>query len=107
MNKPGALSKEDTALFTDLYELTMLQAYFEQEMFDEAVFSLFVRRLPEQRNYLLACGLDDALHYLETLRFAPDSLEYLASLGTFRDGFLKWLEEFRFTGDVHAATAAQ
>ena len=103
MGDDGAwVNDANMALFTDLYELTMLQAYFEQEMFDEAVFSLFVRRLPEQRNYLLACGLDDALHYLETLRFAPDSLEYLASLGTFRDGFLKWLEEFRFTGDVHA-----
>ncbi len=53
---PGGL-----ALFTDLYELTMLQAYFEEEMTEEAVFSLFVRRLPEQRNYLLACGLDTVL----------------------------------------------
>jgi nicotinate phosphoribosyltransferase len=71
-------------------------------MFDEAVFSLFVRRLPEQRNYLLACGLEDALHYLENMRFDAGSLDYLASLGTFSDRFLKWLADFRFTGDVHA-----
>src|SRR5690349_2291166 len=45
-------------LFTDLYELTMLQAYFEEGQDDEAVFSLFVRRLPERRNFLLACGLE-------------------------------------------------
>ena len=57
------------ALLTDLYELTMLQAYFDEQMHETAVFSLFVRRLPERRNYLLACGLDDVLAFLETLRF--------------------------------------
>ncbi|MHA1109279.1 MAG: nicotinate phosphoribosyltransferase, partial [Alphaproteobacteria bacterium] len=103
MSDKGAwVDDANMALFTDLYELTMLHAYFERRMFDEAVFSLFIRRLPKQRNYLLACGLDDALHYLEAMRFSPDSLDYLASLGTFRDGFLKWLGDFRFTGDIHA-----
>ena len=56
------------ALFADLYELTMLQAYFEERMTGRAVFSLFVRRLPAQRNFLLACGLDDVLAFLERLR---------------------------------------
>ena len=50
-------------LLTDLYALTMLQAYFEEHMSDVAVFSLFVRRLPDRRNYLLACGLDDVLAF--------------------------------------------
>lgn len=90
------------ALFTDFYELTMLQAYFEERMQDTAVFSLFVRQLPERRNYLLACGLDDVLHFLETLRFDRAALDYLASLGRFSDAFLKHLETLRFTGDVHA-----
>jgi len=49
-------SANESALFTDLYELTMLQAYFEQGMTEEAVLSLFVRRLPPRRNFLLACG---------------------------------------------------
>ena len=89
-------------LFTDLYALTMLQAYFEQDMRDIAVFSLFVRRLPERRNYLLACGLDDVLAFLETLRFDQAALAYLDSLGRFSDRFLRWLEDLRFTGDVHA-----
>jgi cbb3-type cytochrome oxidase maturation protein len=52
----------DLGLFTDLYELTMLQAYVERGMDETATFSLFVRRLPERRNYLLACGLDDVLN---------------------------------------------
>jgi nicotinate phosphoribosyltransferase len=91
------------ALFTDLYELTMLQAYLEEGMRDWAVFGLFVRRLPARRNFLLACGLDTVLHYLETLRFTEDDLAYLHSLGLFSDRFLSWLRAFRFTGEVRAA----
>jgi len=90
------------AIFTDLYELTMLQAYFEEQMDERAVFSLFVRSLPLQRNYLLACGLDDVLTYLETVRFDQASLHYLSSLGRFSDRFLYYLEGLRFTGDVFA-----
>lgn len=89
------------ALFTDLYELSMLQAYLEEDMQQEAAFSLFVRRLPEQRNYLLACGLDDALRLLEELRFDADALAYLEAQG-FPDRFLRYLEGFRFGGDVFA-----
>ena len=89
-------------LFTDLYELTMLQAYLKEGMTDEAVFSLFVRRLPPQRNFLLACGLDTVLNYLESLSFSGRALAYLASLGKFSDHFLSWLGNFRFTGDVYA-----
>jgi nicotinate phosphoribosyltransferase len=105
--KPMAATKlwvdyADLGLFTDLYELTMLQAYVERGMHGTATFSLFVRRLPERRNYLLACGLDDVLSYLESLRFKRESLDYLASLGGFTEGFLRWLGEFRFTGDVDA-----
>ncbi len=90
------------ALFTDLYQLTMLQAYFEERMTETAVFSLFVRRLPPNRNFLIACGLDTVLDYLETLRFTSQDIDYLDSLGMFSDRFLQWLADFRFTGDVHA-----
>lgn len=90
------------ALFVDLYELTMAQAYVAEDMHDEAVFSLFVRRLPERRNYLLACGLDDVLAYLEKLRFESDGLDHLQTLGLFGNRFLDWLADFRFSGEVHA-----
>jgi nicotinate phosphoribosyltransferase len=96
------VNDDNAALFTDLYELTMLQAYLEEGMHEEAVFSLFVRRLPERRNYLLACGLDAVLRYLENLRFTDDSIDYLASVGSFSGRFLEWLAGFQFTGDVHA-----
>lgn len=96
------LDEINVGLFTDLYELTMLQAYFEAGHNDEATFSLFVRRLPETRNYLLACGLDDVLTYLETLSFSAEAIDFLRSLGKFSAPFLDWLSDFRFTGSVNA-----
>jgi nicotinate phosphoribosyltransferase len=95
-------SLNQLALFTDLYELTMLQAYLAEGMTNKAVFTLFVRRLPEHRNFLLACGLESVLAYLEQLRFTDSDLAYLRSLKTFSDEFVDSLDEFRFTGDVHA-----
>jgi len=96
------LDETNVALFTDLYELTMLQAYFEAKHNEAATFSLFVRRLPENRNYLLACGLDDVLTYLENLSFSADAIAFLRSIGRFSDGFLNWLRDFHFTGSVNA-----
>ncbi len=93
---------DEIALFTDLYELTMLQAYYHQQMTQDAVFSLFVRRLPNRRNFLLACGLDTVLSFLENLNFSDDNIEYLRSLGQFSDSFLQWLSGLRFTGEVRA-----
>jgi len=92
----------NVSLLADLYELTMLEAYLAEGMAEEAVFSLFVRRLPRRRNYLVAAGLEDALRMLEELRFGGESLEYLASLRLFSERTLRWLESFRFSGDVHA-----
>ena len=91
-----------SGLFTDLYELSMMQAYVEEDMDDQAVFSLTVRRLPGTRNYLLACGIGTVLEYLENLRFSAQDLAYLSSLGQFSPRFLDWLGGFRFSGDVYA-----
>jgi len=89
-------------LLTDLYQLTMLQGYFDQEMFDTAVFEFFVRSLPAARNFLLAAGLEQALGFLENIRFSPPELEWIAGQGAFRASFVDWLATLRFTGDVHA-----
>src|SRR5688572_21555063 len=80
----------------------MLQSYFREGMNESAVFDLFVRRLPAKRNYLVACGLEHVLHYLETLSFSPESVGYLASLNRFSAEFLTSLASFKFTGDVYA-----
>ena len=87
---------------TDLYELTMLESYFAHGMNDIAVFDLFVRRLPKTRNYLVGCGLEDVLHYLETLSFSTEHLSYLKSLNRFSGTFIDSLGRLHFTGDVYA-----
>lgn len=90
------------ALLTDLYQLTMLQAYFDADMHDTAVFEMFVRKLPAQRNLFVAAGLEQALEFLETLRFGDDELEWIAHHGAFRPRFVDWLAGLRFSGDVDA-----
>jgi len=90
------------ALLTDLYQLTMAQAYLEEGRTADATFSLFVRRLPASRNLLLASGVDHALDFLESAAFGPRSIDYLRQLGHFSAEFLAWLSDFRFSGRVHA-----
>jgi nicotinate phosphoribosyltransferase len=87
---------------TDLYQLNMVEAYLAGGMTDTAVFEFFVRRLPEQRNFLVAAGLEQVLGYLEDLRFTSDDIAWLASTGRFTPRLLDYLAGFRFEGDVHA-----
>jgi nicotinate phosphoribosyltransferase len=93
------------ALLTDLYELTMAAAYFENDFSADASFELFVRSLPKQRGFLIAAGLEQALEYLQNLRFEDDEIEYLQGLPVLQhvsDKFFDYLRAFRFTGDVWA-----
>lgn len=94
------------ALFTDLYQLTMAAGYWQAgKTEDEACFELFVRRLPPRRDYLVCCGLDQALEYLSELRFEEQQIRYLQGLPQFENadsGFWDYLREFRFRGDVYA-----
>ncbi|HEY8096311.1 MAG TPA: nicotinate phosphoribosyltransferase, partial [Methylobacter sp.] len=92
----------DSPLLTDLYQLTMLQGYYEQNMEELAVFEFFVRKLTENRGYLVAAGLAQVLTYLEQLRFSSDEIAWLASTGQFKPAMLARLETLKFTGDVHA-----
>jgi nicotinate phosphoribosyltransferase len=89
-------------LLTDLYQLTMMQAYFEAGMTAPAVFELYVRKLPPGRNFLVAAGLEQAVEFLEGLKFGEDELEWIRSSGLFKPGFAGYLAALRFTGDVHA-----
>ncbi len=91
-----------SALLTDLYQLTMLQAYYKHGMTDTAVFEFFVRRLPKQRPFLLAAGFEQLWDYLEDLCFQPDELEWLAEQPQFHRDFVDYLRGLRFTGDVWA-----
>lgn len=89
-------------LLTDLYELTMLQTYFERGITDTAVFEFFVRRLPAHRGFLLAAGLELGLEFLADLRFSEHDLEWVRTSGKFSRDFADQLARLRFEGDVHA-----
>jgi nicotinate phosphoribosyltransferase len=91
-----------SALLTDFYQLTMLQAYLQEGLEDEAVFELFVRKLPAGRRFLVAAGLEQALDYLENLRFDDVEIDWLLGHAGFPSALAPRLREFRFNGDVHA-----
>jgi nicotinate phosphoribosyltransferase len=92
----------ERALLTDLYELTMLQTYFCRGMNEIASFEFFVRRLPAQRNFLMAAGLEQVIAFLKGLRFDEDDLAWLRDSGQFDPAFVASLRDLRFTGDVDA-----
>jgi nicotinate phosphoribosyltransferase len=115
LSEPGAAAilvspfRVNSALLTDLYQLTMACAYWKSGTAEhEAVFHLSFRRLPFRGGYVIACGLDAAITWLESLRFSADDLAYLATLsGTggralFERGFLEMLQDFRWAGDLDA-----
>ena len=99
---PSVSSEENSPLLTDLYQLTMLQSYWRLGMREAATFDLFVRHLPPNRRFLVACGLEHAVEYLETLHFGSDSIDALRALSRFDGEFLDWLASLRFTGEVSA-----
>lgn len=94
-----------SGLLVDLYQLTMGESYLAEGLSErEATFSLFFRSLPAGWGYLLAAGLEDALRYLEELRFSDDDLAYLEGAALFSTAFLERLRSFRFSGSVRAVS---
>ena len=94
-----------SGLFTDLYELTMAAAYFENKFTPQASFELFVRSLPAQRGYLVAAGLEQAIDFLESVHFSGADIDFLRQQSNFRHisaDFFEYLRGFRFTGEVWA-----
>jgi nicotinate phosphoribosyltransferase len=97
--------REHSGLLTDLYELTMAAGYLQTRFDGRATFELFVRHLPPRRNYLVAAGLEQALEFLENVRFTSEEIDYLRRHKVFRhirEEFFVYLTKFRFTGDVWA-----
>ena len=98
-------SAQDSALATDLYELTMAAAYFDNKEKGSATFELFVRSFPKDRSYLIAAGLEQAAQYLTQLRFKEEHVEFLRRHPTFKNvskEFFAYLKDFKFAGDVRA-----
>ena len=91
-------------LLTDLYELTMAAGYFEAgKASQKATFEFSIRRLPENRNFILAAGLPEVVDYLLNLSFTSEEIDYLRGLPQFSNAspeFFEYLANFRFTGDL-------
>jgi nicotinate phosphoribosyltransferase len=106
MNHSGhSLDLEKSSLLTDLYQLTMIAAYFENEFNPQASFELFIRKMPENRGYLIFAGLEPALEYLAGLHFSSEEINYLKSLPVFKhisSEFFDYLKSFSFSGEVWA-----
>ena len=103
MNKKSIYGPHNVAMMMDLYELTMANGYFLQEQDKKKVaFDVFYRRNPDGAGFAVFAGLEQILDYLENMHFEPEDVEYLRSLNLFDERFLKYLEDFRFRGDVYA-----
>lgn len=89
-------------LLTDLYELTMMQGYFKNSANTTVVFDVFYRENPFGSSYAITAGLEQAIEYVENLRFDNSDIDYLKSTGFFQDDFLEYLRDFKFTGDIYA-----
>ncbi len=82
---------ETSALLTDLYQLTMAQAYLRHGMEGQGVFEFFVRSLPRERNFLVAAGLEQVLDFLRNFSFSKDEISFLKDTGKFSPEFLEYL----------------
>ena len=97
------MSKQNLTLLTDLYELTMMQGYFENKNQNETViFDAFYRTNPFGGGYSIMAGLEQVIDYVKNLCFTDEDIDYLRSIGIFNEPFLEYLRDFHFTGDIYA-----
>jgi len=95
------VDEKNMSLLTDLYELTMCASYFDNHLMETATFDLFIRKMPPNRSYFVYAGLEQSLFFLENIRFYDDQIDYLRGLG-FKEDFLYYLIDIKFSGDVWA-----
>lgn len=102
MNQKIENSIINSALFTDFYELTMAQGYWKNDMNNDVVFDMFFRRQPFNGGFSVFAGLDTLLDAITDFTFSDEDIAYLKGRGIFEQGFLDYLKDFRFTGDIWA-----
>ena len=96
------MSKRNLTLLTDLYELTMMQGYYEKGQNENVIFDVFFRQNPCNNGYSVCAGLDQVIDYIKNLHFTYDDVDYLKGLGIFKEDFLHYLSGFHFSGDIYA-----
>jgi len=96
------MAYNNLTLLTDLYELTMMQGYFNEGRKDTVIFDAFYRKNPSGSGYAICAGLEQIIDYIKKLSFSYDDIDYLRGLGIFSEDFLEYLAGFHFTGDIYA-----
>ena len=96
------MSERNLTMMTDLYQLTMMHGHFMRNAKEEAVFDLFFREPTGNSSYAIVAGLEQAIEYIRDLRFTEEDIAYLDGLHLFSQGFLEYLKDFSFTGDLYA-----
>ena len=96
------MERRNLTLLTDLYQLTMMQGYFERGSKETVVFDMFFRSNPNKAGYSVAAGLEQVIEYIKGLHFTYEDVAYLRSLRIFSDEFLHYLSGFHFSGDIYA-----
>ena len=96
------MSKRNLTLLTDLYELTMMQGYYEKGQNEKVIFDVFFRQNPCNNGYSVCAGLDQVIDYIKNLHFTYEDVDYLRGLGIFKEDFLHYLSGFHFSGDIYA-----
>lgn len=97
------IERFNLTMLTDFYELTMANGYFEKGIGDRvAYFDMFFRRIPDGGGFAIVAGLEQAVHFLQNMKFEEEDLEYLRSKGVFSEAFLQYLKDFKFQCDVWA-----
>ena len=97
------MDKRNLTLLTDLYELTMMQGYhLENNANETVIFDMFYRSNPNKNGYAICAGLDQVIDYIKNLHFDDEDIEYLRKVKLFREDFLEYLRDFKFTGDIYA-----
>ena len=96
------MNTRNLKLLNDLYELTMMQGYFETQENETVIFDVFFRNNPNNGGYSIMAGLDQVIDYIKNLNFSYEDVDYLRGLGIFSEDFLHYLSGFHFSGDIYA-----
>ena len=97
------MRKENMAMLCDFYEFTMSNGYFKNGFYRRTVyFDVFFRKVPDNGGFAIAAGLEQVIEYIKELHFDEEDIAYLRSKGIFDEGFLAYLRDFKFSGDIYA-----
>lgn len=94
--------KRNLTMLTDLYQITMMQGYFVDGRKENVIFDAFYRANPNNGGYAVCAGLESIVNYIKNLKVEEKDIEHLRKYGCFREDFLDYLRNFRFTGDIYA-----